>query len=95
LKNDILKIIESDEPKIIQKYLEDYLILLENNIIEYTTEPIIQSTSCPSTGNIRRFEEQQGLNKRHKIIQDLKRRMLSAELEQYEQELTLFNSEIF
>jgi hypothetical protein len=49
--------------------------------------------------------EEPCINKRHKIIQDLKRRMLNAELEQYEikiqnyeyqyeQELITFNSEI-
>ncbi len=49
--------------------------------------------------------EEQCVNKRHKIIQDLKRQMLNAELEQYEiqiqnyeyqyeQELITFNSEI-
>jgi hypothetical protein len=50
LKDDILKIIQSNEPSIIQKYLEDYLILLRNKIDQYTTELITQSSSlCPST----------------------------------------------
>jgi hypothetical protein len=50
--------------------------------------------------------EEQCVNKRNKIIQDLKRRMLNVELEQYEikiqhykylyeQELTAFKSETF
>jgi hypothetical protein len=47
LKRDILKIIASNEPKIIQKYLEDYLILLQNRINQYKTELTIQSLSCP------------------------------------------------
>jgi hypothetical protein len=49
LKDNILKIIPSNEPNVIQKYLEDYLILLQNKIDEFTTELLIQSTSCPST----------------------------------------------
>ncbi len=49
LKDDILKIIPSNEPKVIQKYLEDYLILLQNKMNEYTTELMTQLTSCPST----------------------------------------------
>ena len=48
-KDDILKIIQSNEPTIIQKYLEDYLILLRNKIDQYTTELMTQSSSCPST----------------------------------------------
>jgi hypothetical protein len=49
LKDDILKIIQSNEPSIIQKYLEDYLILLPNKIDQYTTKLMTQSSSCPST----------------------------------------------
>ncbi len=49
MKDDILKIIQSNEPNIIQKYLEDYLILLRTKIDQYTTELRTQSTSCPST----------------------------------------------
>jgi hypothetical protein len=37
----------SNEPKIIQKYLEDYLILLQNKINQFTTELTTQSLSCP------------------------------------------------
>jgi len=33
----------------IQKYLQDYLILLHNKVDQYTNELRIQSTSCPST----------------------------------------------
>jgi hypothetical protein len=49
LKDDILKIIPSNEPKIIQKYLEDYLILLQNKINQYTIELMTQSSSYPMT----------------------------------------------
>lgn len=49
MKDDILKIIPSNEPKIIQKYLEDYVVLLQNKMNEYTTDLMIQLTSCPST----------------------------------------------
>ncbi len=35
--------------KIIQKYLEDYLILLENRINQYKIELTTQSLSCPTT----------------------------------------------
>jgi hypothetical protein len=49
LKDDILKIIPSNEPEIIQKYLEDYLVILRNNIDQYTTELMAQSSSCPVT----------------------------------------------
>jgi len=48
-KNDILKIISSNEPKIIQKHLGNYLILLQNRIGQYTAELMAKSTSCPST----------------------------------------------
>ena len=48
-EDDILKIIQSDKPKIIQKYLEDYLILLRNRINQYTIELTTQSLACPAT----------------------------------------------
>jgi hypothetical protein len=44
-KDDILKIIQSNQYSIIQKYLEDYLIVLRNKICQYTTELTTQSTS--------------------------------------------------
>ncbi len=53
-KNDILKIIQSNEHSVIRKCLEDYLILLRKKIDQYTTELRTQSTSCPST--LRRLE---------------------------------------
>jgi len=49
LKDDILKIVPSNEPNVIQKYLEDYLILLRDKIDQYTTELVAQSTLCTST----------------------------------------------
>jgi len=49
LKSDILKIVPSTEPNIIQKYLEDYLILVRKQIDQYTTDLRTQSTLCPST----------------------------------------------
>ena len=48
-KDDILKIIKSNEPSIIQKYLKDYLILLRTKIDQYTIELRTQITSYPST----------------------------------------------
>ncbi len=48
-EDDILKIIRSNEPKIIQKYLQDYVILLQNRINQYTIELATQSLSCPTT----------------------------------------------
>jgi len=49
LKDDILQIIPSNEPDIIQNYLEDYLKLLRKKIDQYTTELTLQSTVYPST----------------------------------------------
>ncbi len=49
MKDDILEIIPSNEPDIIQKYLEDYLKLLRKKIDQYTTELTTQSTVYPST----------------------------------------------
>ncbi len=49
MKDDILQIIQSNEPSVIQKYLEDYLLLLQNKIDYYTAELLTQSTTCPST----------------------------------------------
>jgi hypothetical protein len=48
-KDDILQIIQSDEPNITQKYLADYVLLLQNKIDQFTTELMAQSTTCPST----------------------------------------------
>jgi hypothetical protein len=48
-KNDIRKIIQSNEHSVIRKYLEDYLILLRKKIDQYTTELRTQSTSYPLT----------------------------------------------
>ena len=49
LKQGILKIIQSNKPEIIQTYLEDYSILLQNKINQYTIELMAQSSSssCP------------------------------------------------
>jgi len=41
--------LQSNEPDIIQKYLADYLLLLQNKIDQFTTELMAQSTTCPST----------------------------------------------
>ncbi len=49
MKDDILQIIQSNEPSVIQKHLEDYLLLLQNKIDYYTSELLTQSTTCPST----------------------------------------------
>ena len=49
LQNDILKIIQSDRVSVIQKYIEDYLILLRAKINDLTTELATQSSLCPST----------------------------------------------
>jgi hypothetical protein len=48
-KDDILKIIQSNEPAIIQKYLEDYLILLRSKIDQSRIELMTQSSFCPTT----------------------------------------------
>ena len=48
-EDDILKIVRSNEPNIIQSYLEDYVILLQNRMNEYTVELTTQSLSCPVT----------------------------------------------
>ena len=48
-KDDIVKIVPSNEPNVIQQYLEDYLILLRDKIDQYTTDLIAQSTLSPST----------------------------------------------
>lgn len=44
---DTLKIVQSNEPKIVQMYLEDYLILLQNRMNQYAVEITTQSVSCP------------------------------------------------
>ena len=49
LQRDILQIIQSKEPDIIQKYLADYVLLLQNKIDQFTTELMAQSSTCPST----------------------------------------------
>ena len=48
-KNDILQIIPSTEPTVIQKYLQDYVILLQEKIDQYTSDLIVQSASYPLT----------------------------------------------
>jgi len=49
LKDDILQIIPSNAPDVIQNYLEDYLKLLRKKIDQYTTELRTQSTVYPPT----------------------------------------------
>ena len=49
MKDDILKIIKSDIYNVIQKYLEEYVMLLRNKIDQYTIELRTQASSCPST----------------------------------------------
>jgi hypothetical protein len=46
-KDDILKMIQSNTHIVIQKYIEDYLILLRNKINQYRAELTKQSASCP------------------------------------------------
>ncbi len=46
-KDDILKKIQSNEDSVIQKNLEDYVILVRNKIDEYTTQLMTQASSCP------------------------------------------------
>ena len=48
-KNDMLQVIQSNEPDILQKYVTDYLVLLQKQIDCCTTELTVQSTTCPST----------------------------------------------
>ncbi|CAF1449613.1 unnamed protein product [Adineta ricciae] len=47
--DDILKIAQTTERSVIQKYPEEYLILLRDEISQCTTELAIQSSSCPLT----------------------------------------------
>lgn len=49
VQDDIVRITRSNEPKIIQQYLEDYLILIQNRINQYAVELTTQSLSCPAT----------------------------------------------
>jgi hypothetical protein len=49
LKDDILKIVQSNELNIIRKYLADYVLLLQNQIDQLTAELSKQSHTCPST----------------------------------------------
>ncbi len=49
MKNDILQIIQSNEPNIIQKCLADYVLLLQNKVDQFKTELMAQSATCPST----------------------------------------------
>ncbi len=48
-KHDILEIIQSNEPDIIQKYLSDYVLLLQNKIDQFTSDLLTQATNCPLT----------------------------------------------
>ncbi len=48
-KDDILQSIQSNEPEIIQNYLSDYVLLLQNKIDQFTAELLVQSGTCPST----------------------------------------------
>ena len=48
-EDDILKIVRSNEPTVIQSYLEDYVILLQNRMNDYMVELTTQSLSCPVT----------------------------------------------
>ena len=48
-KHDILEIVQSKEPDIVQKYLYDYVSLLQNKIDQYTAELLAQAATCPST----------------------------------------------
>ena len=65
MKEDILDIISSNKPSIIQKYLEDYVILLENRINQYTVELKTQSLSCPKT-LLPSLEEQDNIDRKLK-----------------------------
>ena len=49
MKDDILKIIPSNEPDVIQEYLEDYLKFLQKKIDQYTDELSTQSVARPLT----------------------------------------------
>ncbi len=46
-KDDILKIIQSNKCSVIQKYLEEYVILVQHKIDEFTTQLTTQASSCP------------------------------------------------
>jgi hypothetical protein len=48
-KDDILQLIQSNEPDVIQKYLTDYVLLLQNKIDQFTAELMAQTSTCPST----------------------------------------------
>ncbi len=48
-KDDILQIIQSNEPNTIQKYLQDYVLLLKIKINQFTVELLAQSSTCQST----------------------------------------------
>ena len=48
-KDDILRIVPSSEPAIIQEYLRDYLISLQNKIDQYKTDLSTQIVSYPTT----------------------------------------------
>ncbi len=48
-KNDILQSIQSNEPDIIQKYLSDYVLLLQNKIDQFTAELLARSSTWSST----------------------------------------------
>jgi hypothetical protein len=45
----LLQIIQSNEPNIIQKYLADYFLLLQNKIDQFTAALMAQSSTCSST----------------------------------------------
>ncbi|CAF1529401.1 unnamed protein product, partial [Adineta ricciae] len=46
-KESIHKIVQSTQHTVVQKYLEEFLVLLSDKIDEYTTELTNQSLSCP------------------------------------------------
>lgn len=49
LQDQILRLIPSNEPEMIQKYLQDYVSLLQNKIDQYQNELNSQLSSHPTT----------------------------------------------
>jgi hypothetical protein len=99
LKDDILKIVPSNESNVIQQYLEDYLKLLLKKIDQYTTELIAQSTLCPSTlprletmdTKLKEFVRLHHLNLLRTIHYQIGKLNININIKKFSKQLSLFH----
>ncbi|CAF1513999.1 unnamed protein product [Adineta ricciae] len=97
-KESIHKIVQSTQHTVVQKYLEEFLVLLRDKIDEYTTELTDQSLSCPPAlspldiidGRLKEFVRLHHLDfirairyRIHKFKADIHEKQLGKELSYY------------